>query len=145
MNNENQLTLECDIKDGSDWEIVDKHKNVIKCEGIQTLEFIDSHETFLLRKKPEFEISSDMSIISAFPNPFNPVTTIQFSVPEVSNVSISIYDLEGRRVESFIRGKEMERGMHSVIWDASGFSSGIYIVHLNTNNSVQSQKIVLMK
>jgi len=145
MNNENQLTLECDIKDGSDWEIVDKHKNVIKCEGIQTLEFIDSHETFLLRKKPEFEISSDMSIISAFPNPFNPVTTIQFSVPELSNVSISIYDLEGRRVESFIRGKEMERGMHSVIWDASGFSSGIYIVHLNTNNSVQSQKIVLMK
>ena len=146
VNNVNKLTLECDLNDDKEWEIIDKHNNIIKCEGIQTIETFDSQASFLLRMKPDSEIPSDVPIISAFPNPFNPIITLRFSVSDLSKVNVSIYDIDGRLVESFFTGAEMERGMHTVMWDASAYSSGTYFVSLITNQKiVQTQKIVLIK
>jgi hypothetical protein len=60
-----------------------------------------------------------------YPNPFNPATTIQFSLPEIGNVKIRIYDLLGRLVSSQeLVGQSM--GMHQYVYDASKLASGVY-------------------
>lgn len=61
-----------------------------------------------------------------FPNPFNPSTQIQFSVPEESNVSIAVYDMNGRTVATLADGI-YKSGIHSVTFNANGLGSGAYI------------------
>ncbi len=81
---------------------------------------------------------------SNYPNPFNPTTTIRFSLPTPSNVQLSIYDMLGRQVAILIDGKR-SAGNHSINFDASDLSSGIYIYRLNANGLSQSRKMLLVK
>ena len=81
---------------------------------------------------------------SIYPNPFNPSTTIDFYAESDSNVNVSIYDLSGRLVESLL-DNSMSAGSHSVNWDASNHSSGIYIVQVRFDSSVHSSKVMLVK
>ncbi len=84
------------------------------------------------------------SILSTYPNPFNPTTTIQFSVSTMTIASLGIYDISGRLVETLVRG-DFEAGEHEVIWNAVNHSSGIYFVRLESNKFIETQKIVLVK
>jgi len=61
-----------------------------------------------------------------YPNPFNPVTMFEFALPELSNVTLVIYDILGRQVAELAAG-EYEAGYHSVTWNASSFASGVYL------------------
>ena len=81
---------------------------------------------------------------SVYPNPFNPSTTISFYAESESNVNLAIYDLNGRLVETLVN-HSISEGSHSIQWDASEQSSGIYIVQLRFDNSVHSSKIMLVK
>ena len=92
----------------------------------------------------DYSIPEIFKLYPAFPNPFNPITTIQFELPFVSFVTIDIYDTHGRIVTRLINGY-VSGGVHSVTWDAVNHSSGIYIVQLNTKESHLTQKIVLLK
>ena len=60
------------------------------------------------------------------PNPFNPATSIRFSVPERSQVTLVVTDMLGRTVATLVQGK-IETGVHSANFDASVLSSGIYV------------------
>ncbi len=80
----------------------------------------------------------------AYPNPFNPVTTIRFSVLEFSDVNISIYDIQGRFVESLINEK-LSPGNHTIQWNAEGMSSGVYFIQLQNSVNIHTQKIILLK
>jgi hypothetical protein len=84
------------------------------------------------------------SISPAYPNPFNPITTIQFFIPELSRVAVSIYDLQGRLVETLVDEK-LSHGNYTVRWNAEGFSSGMYFILLNGSERREIQKIVLVK
>ena len=64
-----------------------------------------------------------ISIEPNYPNPFNPITTITYQVPEYSNVSIKIYNLSGQIIQNIHNGF-MSPGEYSVSWDAKNFSSG---------------------
>ena len=81
---------------------------------------------------------------SIYPNPFNPSTTIDFYAESDSNVNVSIYDLNGRLVESIL-DRSMSAGSHSVEWNASSHSSGIYIVQIQFDSSIHSSKVMLVK
>lgn len=81
---------------------------------------------------------------TAYPNPFNPMVQIQFDVLRRSDVTIEIYDLTGRLVETLIRG-EQPAGTHSVSWDGSRFASSIYLVRMQTDVGVSTRKITLIK
>ena len=81
---------------------------------------------------------------SIYPNPFNPSTTIEFYAEIESSVNVSVYDLNGRLVDR-IMDSSIGAGYHSVTWDASSFSSGIYIVQVQFDGSVHSSKIMLVK
>ena len=79
-----------------------------------------------------------------YPNPFNPSTTIGFDLGTTSRVTLDIYDVTGRKVAELL-DSPMTAGYHSVRFDGSGFSSGIYFYRLTTDNFVQTRQLVLVK
>ncbi len=85
-----------------------------------------------------------------FPNPFNPSTTINFSLPEANEVTLAIYTTTGQLVRTLVRG-QVSAGNHSVSWNAlddSGarVASGVYLYTLKTSSGVlQKKKLILMK
>ena len=81
---------------------------------------------------------------NAYPNPFNPVTTLNFGIPVEAEVFIKIYNLQGREVYSLIDGN-MEAGYHSVQWEANSAASGVYFVKMIAGDFVSTQKLMLIK
>ncbi|MAX10365.1 MAG: hypothetical protein CMG13_05895, partial [Candidatus Marinimicrobia bacterium] len=81
---------------------------------------------------------------SVYPNPFNPSTTIEFYAEHDSDVNVSIYDLNGRLIETLLSSR-INTGSHNIQWDASNHSSGIYIVQVQFEDSMHSSKIMLIK
>ncbi|MDP6419031.1 MAG: T9SS type A sorting domain-containing protein [Candidatus Krumholzibacteria bacterium] len=89
-------------------------------------------------------IPASLTLGNAWPNPFNPTTQLRFSIPESGPVSLEIYDLSGRHVESLFRGT-LERGWQEFLWKAEGQASGVYLALLKTNTEIRSTKLVLLK
>ena len=91
-----------------------------------------------LTKPIKYELSQN------FPNPFNPTTSIQFSLPEAGKVKLVVYNLIGEQVTVLVN-KNMEAGFHNANFDASKLNSGIYIYKLEVNNFTQIRKMMLVK
>jgi len=79
-----------------------------------------------------------------YPNPFNASTTIQYTLPMQSDVTIHIYNLLGRKVETLIDKKE-QAGYHQVIWQADDLSSGVYFYKIQAGDYIETKKMVLIK
>jgi hypothetical protein len=79
-----------------------------------------------------------------YPNPFNPSTTINFSLPQHSNVLLKVYDVLGNQVALLADG-EYPTGNYSINFDGSHLSSGIYFYILQTNNFTDSKKMLLVR
>ncbi len=84
------------------------------------------------------------SLDRAYPNPFNPTTTLSFAIPVDSEVSLSVYNLQGREVSTLIDAN-MDAGYHSVVWNADSYSSGVYFVKIVAGSYISSQKLMLIK
>ena len=86
----------------------------------------------------------------AYPNPFNPSTTVQYALPTSSDLTLSVYDIRGRLMTYLSRGI-MSAGYYEEVWDATQYSSGIYFIRIQAydmldKNSFESvQKIMLVK
>ncbi len=78
------------------------------------------------------------------PNPFNPVTTIKFAVPERARVEVKVYDVAGREVKTLV-DRDMEPGHHAAVLDASGLPSGVYFARMVAGRYVETRKMVLLK
>jgi agmatine/peptidylarginine deiminase len=78
------------------------------------------------------------------PNPFNPLTTIQFTLPEALRMNLSVYDISGRKVVELVNGWR-EEGVHMVTFDASNLASGVYVYQIRADQFIVSGKMVLMK
>ncbi|NLH93090.1 MAG: T9SS type A sorting domain-containing protein [Candidatus Cloacimonetes bacterium] len=86
---------------------------------------------------------------SCSPNPFNPSTSITFSLPEAGPATISVYDLRGRRIATLL-DSYMRAGKHSIIWngkDSAGDDvvSGVYILLLESGGKQHTRKVTLLK
>jgi hypothetical protein len=84
-----------------------------------------------------------------FPNPFNPTTTITYSLPTRTDVTINIYDLLGRKISTLLSGSEAA-GEHEVVWNGYNYSgervsSGIYFYRIKAGDFTDSKKMVLLK
>ena len=102
----------------------------------------DGFNAFSLSR--EFIIPVEFSLKSAYPNPFNPVTTLEFGIPIEAEVSISVYNLQGKEVISLMDGN-LDAGYHSVVWNADRHSSGVYFVKMIAGKYVNTQKLMLIK
>jgi len=79
-----------------------------------------------------------------YPNPFNPSTTIRFSIPQQEKVSLKIIDVLGRIIAVLVNGI-LPAGEHSVLFDAHNLASGIYFYSLSSGNFINTKKLILLK
>lgn len=90
------------------------------------------------------ELANRFELFQNYPNPFNPSTTIRFSIPEATQVSLSIYDVLGRQVAMLV-DENMSAGTHTVSFDAGALSSGVYLYRIQAGSFTQTQKMLLAK
>ncbi len=104
---------------------------------------------------PSEIIKSDKTILlynlrQNFPNPFNPVTNIQFSMCSKGSISLSIYDQKGKMIESLLSNKSYEPGVYTAIWDGTDHSgrnapSGIYYYQISSGIAKYTKKMVVLR
>ena len=104
---------------------------------------------FLNHVKEATTTPVEFAMLSAYPNPFNPITSISYEVPMESMVEISIFDLRGQKVSTLVN-KSTQPGNYSINWDANNVASGVYFVHFmvsgeNITPVSQIQKLMLLK
>lgn len=90
------------------------------------------------------EIYSEHHLINNYPNPFNPSTTIEFSIQNDSKVELTIYNIKGQKIKNLIQN-EFSKGTHLITWNGddkygNSVSSGIYYYKLNVNGRTESMK-----
>jgi hypothetical protein len=104
-----------------------------------------------IRYDPVFDVRptgapthSNFALRPAYPNPFNPATTVTFDVPRSSHVTIAVYNLAGERVALLVDGEETP-GVKSATFDAAGLASGVYLCRMTAWSFAQTRKIILLK
>ena len=105
-------------------------------------EELTSNETFLSQTPKSFEL------LRVYPNPFNPLTQIEYSLEQAGTVKLEVYDLQGRLVESLVNTQQ-QSGTHRIQWLASSQSTGLYFVRIQFENSgsywYDTHKVTLLK
>ncbi len=100
--------------------------------------------TTAVEEIPTIVIPEEFVLSPAYPNPFNPSTTLTFELKHPSNITLVVYDVLGREVTRLHDGW-LQQGFYKTQFDGSDLSSGIYFVRLNAGDFTQTQKIVLLK
>jgi hypothetical protein len=88
---------------------------------------------------------AEFGMINAYPNPFNPTTVLSYQLSVISHVSLRIYDVSGRLVESPLNNVWRDAGVHEITFDASNLTSGLYIYRLTAGDLNATGKMVLLK
>jgi hypothetical protein len=83
-------------------------------------------------------------ISKIYPNPFNPITMINYQLPMTNNVDLSIYNILGQQIATLV-SEEQSSGNYQVEWDASGYAAGIYFLRILSEEEVDIRKITLLK
>ena len=92
----------------------------------------------------DFIIPAHVTLHSAYPNPFNPVTNISFSLPSKMEVELNILDIQGRIVENVI-SSSFNQGLNSISINGKNLSSGLYFIQLIANQDIKYTKVLLLK
>jgi photosystem II stability/assembly factor-like uncharacterized protein len=86
----------------------------------------------------------DFTLSQNFPNPFNPSTTIQFSLPNAAYTSLKVFNILGEQVASLVSGN-LEAGQHFIRWNAAGVTSGVYFYRLQAGDFTETKKLILVR
>ncbi|HAW80229.1 MAG TPA: hypothetical protein DCX27_11290, partial [Balneola sp.] len=79
-----------------------------------------------------------------YPNPFNPTSTIQFTLPQSGEVRLDVFTITGQLVTTLVNSR-MSSGEHAVTFDGSNLASGVYIYRIMAGNNVQTKRMTLIK
>ena len=90
------------------------------------------------------ELPKRLTLGDNYPNPFNPATTIRYSLPQATHVELSLYNVTGRKLATLQRGMK-SAGKHSLLVDMSGYAGGVYFYRIETEWQRLSRKMVLIK
>ena len=151
-----KLTIEKlgdNIYDSKQKEIINRSRRVLMTSRSMTNE--QKSEEQLKDLMPDYgkqissrdagnELPASYSLSQNYPNPFNPWTNIKYSLPKAGFVSIKIYDVTGRMVKELVNEMK-ETGSYSVMFEGSKFASGVYFYRIETNNFVDTKRMVLIK
>jgi hypothetical protein len=105
----------------------------------QTTRFEYSPEVFV-----KVDVPQDYNLAQNFPNPFNPSTTINFTIPEDGLVKLSVYNLLGQEIRTLVN-EQRQAGTYSEIFEAGEFNSGVYFYELRINDFAQTKKMQFLK
>ena len=148
----------CDMALGTGW-INDNCEYISGCDWVAdsvnyTAAFFNSMDNcieacFLASNDEINQLPHAFNLYNNYPNPFNPVTTLRYDLPEDALVNITIYDIMGRIVKTLINSQQ-NAGFKSIQWNAtndagSPLSAGLYLYKIQADNFVQTRKMVLLK
>ena len=124
---------------------------VITPETEELFSFMGEFEiTEVIVANSQYEVSVDLPLAASFnlsdayPNPFNPVTTMTLIMPVSGDITVEVYNLLGQVVATLASGY-MESNTYTLTWDASNASSGVYFVQANAEGFTKTQKLMLVK
>ncbi len=89
-------------------------------------------------------VKNDYNLLQNYPNPFNPTTTITFNIPQAEKVTIRVFDILGRNVAELVNDHK-EAGTHTITFDASNMTSGIYFYQIQAGKYSETRKLILQK
>ncbi|MDP4197331.1 MAG: T9SS type A sorting domain-containing protein, partial [Bacteroidota bacterium] len=130
-----------------DIKIVTQNKDKNKIEWALEPAFVVGNYTYTAveEKKDTYSaIPKEFTLYNNFPNPFNPTTTISYSIPKQSHVELKVYDMLGREVTTLI-DKEQNAGEYKVKFNASSLPSGIYVYTIQAGQFRDAKKLMLLK
>jgi len=141
-----KLRFMCDASDNNDDVYIDdvewRGLSTVTATGGVNLLAVSGPTDVLAEATPE--MPDEFRLSQNYPNPFNPVTEISFALPTAMNVRLDIYNVLGQRVTTLVDA-HLEAGEHACQWDASQHSSGVYFYRLQTDDIIETRKMVLMK
>ncbi|MCP4583470.1 MAG: T9SS type A sorting domain-containing protein, partial [candidate division Zixibacteria bacterium] len=123
--------------------------SISKTEGQETINpvrylAVPTDSLLLTSVEEDNSIPANFELSQNYPNPFNSSTTFSYSLSSSSDVKLEIYNLLGENVTTLINSVQ-ETGEHSITWDASEYSSGIYFYRLTTGDKSYTKRMVLLK
>ena len=113
-------------------------------ESFQLLVGYDSDISTVVGVDEDDIVLNEFSLLPAYPNPFNPVTNISFVVDKSSEISLKIFDVNGKLIQ-VVNPKTYQIGVHNIQWNASSLSSGMYFIHMLNGADRYTQKVMLLK
>ncbi len=95
-------------------------------------------------EETDSNLPDSYALYNNYPNPFNPTTKIEYSIPKTSNVELKVFDILGREVADLVN-EEKPAGNYTVNFNASKLSSGIYFYRIKSNEFIQTKKMILLR
>ena len=149
--------------DGENWTSYTRHESDLEKEvyiralhtdqdgnkWIGTRDALTAVNTISQPINKKSSLPTQMKIVGNYPNPFNPDTTIEFTIPDAGHVSIDVYNITGQKIRNLVSG-HMEAGAHSLVWDGrtdAGVlsASGVYVFRLEQGDSVLSHRMMMTR
>jgi len=126
--------------------VVDPDKNTITGEVPHFSTVVVAPKTAIpaLVNDEESVLPNGISLSQNVPNPFNPSTTISFSISEMGNVTVDVFNIAGQKVDTLV-SELLHAGSHTVTWDASEFSAGVYLYIVKSGEFSKTMKMMLLK
>ncbi|PID30027.1 MAG: hypothetical protein CR982_01755, partial [Candidatus Cloacimonadota bacterium] len=133
-------------------DIFNKGYDVINCgpgssksnRSLRNLIVRDYEDSSLMPTSTEEVLPNGLSLSQNYPNPFNPTTTISFNLPMESDVKLEVYNTKGEMVKSLLNNS-MKSGTHSIEFNGSNLSSGVYYYKLTVGKENHVKKMILIK
>ena len=146
-----QITLTLDAENG----LIELSSDTFTGEGLLTFTTTDSDGdsvsvdiilvvTMSTSNEDDGLMPDQFSLSQNYPNPFNPSSTIRFGIPEAAVVKLEVFNLLGQRVKSLVNARK-SAGYHTVTFNASDLSSGMYIYRIQAGDFVQVKRMTLIK
>ncbi len=108
------------------------------------LEIVTRGEITNIDKEKQLFSPQKYALFQNYPNPFNPVTTIRYDLPAEREVTLSIYDISGKLVETLVSDFQ-PAGAHSVQWNSKAVSSGLYFYKLEAGDFLEVKHMILLR
>nr|MDK2851063.1 serine protease [Candidatus Cloacimonadota bacterium] len=148
---DNDSDLDIIVPDNSNYNVIDIKREI---DSIEWECFTGTYNRSgnIAQPTPNIDLVipiKDTELYSAYPNPFNPQTTLSFNLKEAGEVSLDIYNQRGQKVRSLVNSK-MDAGEHKIVWNGTddngrNVSSGLYFYRLKSGKYSSTRKMIMMK
>ncbi len=116
-------------------------------EGLEKgyVDYLEFRPTALQKRSAQNEsLPMEYRLYDNYPNPFNPLTTIAYDLPEARRVKLNIYNIAGQLVTTLV-DEQKQAGRHKTVWRAEGVSTGLYFYELKAGDFYDVKKMMLLK